>query len=260
MAAARRSACSCRDRRAYEERERNKVTYGEVAEELGSVAWGPEPTSRSLGIVVCDDHKMMIDALRFGLDAFPDVDADVRAVSTAEQAVEVCRSVQPDVCVMDVHLGSGTDGIEATRRIREGSPETKVIILSADASEERIVDSLEAGAAGYVPKSEPLSTIVKAIVTVGRGGSVIDLSDLPGMIERTSRARAARAEVGRKLERLTAREREVLGLLRHGKSNPDIAQELFISSRTVDTHIQNILRKLRLHSRLEAATFAMRHL
>jgi len=213
-----------------------------------------------LSVVVCDDHQLLTDALHMTLGAAAEVELAEESVSTGEEAVKLCERLRPDVCVMDLHLGAGLDGIEATRRIRTASPMTKVIMLSADTREELAIDALEAGAAAFIRKSELLVEVASAIVTVGHGGSVLDPNELTGLIQRTSRARSNRADVRRRLDRLTPREREILGMLADGKSNTKISRELFISRRTVDTHIQNILRKLDLHSRLEAATFASRHL
>jgi DNA-binding NarL/FixJ family response regulator len=211
-------------------------------------------------VVVCDDHRLLTDALQIAIDSNPDVELAAPPVVSGEDAIKLCAGLHPDVCVMDVHLGSAMDGIEATRRLRSVAPVTKVIVLSADHAEERVLDALEAGAAGYIPKSKPLLAVVDAIMTASHGGTVVDATELPGLIERTHRSRAERANAERRLRRLTRREREILGMIRNGTSNKDIALSLYISRRTVDTHVQNALRKLECNTRLQAAAFAARHM
>jgi DNA-binding NarL/FixJ family response regulator len=211
-------------------------------------------------VVLCDDHRLLTDALEMVLDSSPKVELAAPPVASGEDAIRLCADLRPDVCVMDVHLASDLDGIEATRRVRAVAPVTKVIMLSGDLADEHMLNALEAGAVGYIPKSRPLSAVVDAIVTAGQGGSVIDAGELPGLIERTHRSRVERADAERRLHRLTRREREILGMLRDGTSNTDIAEILYISRRTVDTHVQNILRKLDCHSRLQAAAFAARYM
>jgi DNA-binding NarL/FixJ family response regulator len=209
-----------------------------------------------LSVVICDDHPIVLDALRMAVVSSPQLVLAAVPVTRAEDAVETCRRVTPDVCVIDVNLATRWQGIEATRDICRVSPDTNVLVLSAFATDETVFSAIEAGAVGFVHKGEPVPAVVAAIVDVGRGRTVLDHEALPGVLQRASAERSARADAQRKLGCLSAREGEVLDLLRAGKRNDDIAADLFISTRTVETHVQHILRKLGVHSKLEAVALA----
>lgn len=209
-------------------------------------------TQAPVSVIICDDHPIVSDALKIAVTASPSLVLAADPVSRAEELVAICRRVQPDVCVIDVNLGGEPDGIEATRSVRDVASNTKVLVLSAYTSDETILSAIEAGADGFVHKGEPVRSVLQAIVDVGRGRSVIDRDALLGLVHRASRERAERAEVLERVEQLTRREREVLELVRGGAPNDEIARRLFVSPRTVESHVQHILRKLGVHSRLEA--------
>jgi DNA-binding NarL/FixJ family response regulator len=213
---------------------------------------------RRVSVVVCDDDVVLTDALALAVSFSADIDM-YAAVHTAREAVDACSRFQPDVCLIDIHLGADLTGLDATRRLRTASPTTKIIIVSGDKSDEAILGSIEAGAVGHVHKSDGLQAVISAIRQVADGESLIDHGRLPALLERTSRERARRAEVELRMVGLTKRERAVLSLLGEGAGNNEIADTLYISQRTVETHVQNLLRKLGVHSRLEAVAIALRH-
>jgi DNA-binding NarL/FixJ family response regulator len=194
---------------------------------------------RSVTLLICDDHKILTDALAtvVGLDESLELVAD--PVHDAETAIEVCSETLPDVVLMDiVFKGGGLSGIDATRKIKEVSPSTKVVIMTAHDDDRLLVEAVEAGADGEV---------------------LIDPATLTRLLAQVAREREILREATMLLDDLTDREREILQLLAEGMRNDDIAAKLFISPQTVQTHVRNILGKLRVHSKLEAVAFAVKH-
>jgi DNA-binding NarL/FixJ family response regulator len=216
-------------------------------------------TSQPSTIVICDDHKILTDALAMVVER----DADLRLVAppvhTAEQAVEICREHHPDVVLMDIVFKSGIDGIEATRRIKETSPATKVVIMTAHDDERLLVDAVEAGASGFLGKDEAADEVLAAAKAAADGEVLIDPVTLTRLLHQVAREREARRDAQQLLNSLTEREREILELLSRGMRNDDIAHKLYISPQTVQTHVRNLLAKLGVHSKLEAVAFAVRH-
>lgn len=213
---------------------------------------------QAISVVICDDDLVLTDSLSLVLASAEDV-STVGVAARGDQAVQMCSTLRPDVCVMDINLHSEPNGLEATRLIRAAVPATKVLVLAADKTDERVVSAIESGAVGFVHKGEGLQAVVSAVREAARGGSLFDHDRLPALIQRAAGERASRIEIQERMARLTGREREVLSILQAGAGNPEIAGLLFISPRTVETHVQNLLRKLNVHSKLEAVAFAMRH-
>jgi two-component system NarL family response regulator len=143
--------------------------------------------------------------------------------------------------------------------IREAVPSCRVLILAGQADLRSLMDSLEAGADGYLTKDRPLADLVDAVRALGRGESVVPPTMLGKLIDRLLHRRREQDDAFRRLAQLSRREREVLALLAAGCDNNAIAQTLIISPQTARTHIQNVLKKLRVHSRLEAAAFVRRN-
>jgi DNA-binding NarL/FixJ family response regulator len=212
----------------------------------------PSNGYQNVRVLICEDHRLVADAFALAVRATHDLDLVGDPVASAEAAIEIADRERPDVSLVDVYLEGATNGIEATRQIRAVSPQTRVVVLSGDRRDERLVDAFEAGASAFLYKGEPLGRLIDAIRDVGRGRTLIDDDSMPALLERTRSARARRSDVDRRFARLTPREREVLMALRSGTSNDAIAQTLRISRRTVDTHVQNILRKLGVHTKLQA--------
>lgn len=207
----------------------------------------------NIRVIVADDHHLVREALARTLDGAEDMEC----IGTAKDGAEIVKLAQkllPDVAIIDVSM-PGMDGIEATRRIKSTCPSTAVLILSAYKFEHYVVASIEAGADGYVLKSNmPSKGLVNAVRTVHDGASVLDRE--PSELLRRLAIGKGKQEVNQ--GELGRRELQVLKLAAKGMSNKQIAIELHISDQTVGTHFVNIFRKLEVKSRMEAVLYALR--
>jgi DNA-binding NarL/FixJ family response regulator len=202
-------------------------------------------------VVVVDDHPIV----RQGLVAFLGTRGDIEVVGEAadgDQAVAAVARLRPDVVLLDLVMPN-VDGVEATRRIRRLVPQTRVLVLTSFAAEDHVMDAVRAGAAGYLLKDVEPADIAAAVRAVHRGDAFLHPEAAAHVI-------AAVAGDGRQavLERLTPRERDVLGLLGDGRTNREIARALTVSEKTVKTHVSNILAKLDVRDRTQAALIAVR--
>lgn len=201
-------------------------------------------------LVIGDDHSVFLDAMSAVLVQHG---FTVTVAPTRADTVRHVLGEKPDVCLIDRHFAED-DGIEVIAEMVAGSPGTKVLVLSADPDTEAIMQALHAGAAGYLHKTRGVSALTAAIGRVMRGEVVVDVPKVP------SARRAPREDDAHRLAAyLTARERQCLELLVEGLDTAAIATKLGVSRATVRTHIQSVLTKLGVHSRLEAASFASRH-
>jgi NarL family two-component system response regulator LiaR len=202
-------------------------------------------------VLIADDHPIV----RRGLRAFLELQDSVEVVGEAADGEEAVRQVEallPDVVLMDLVMPR-LDGIEAIRRIREVSPSTRAIVLTSYADDARIFPAVQAGAAGYLLKDVEPSQLLEAIRAVGRGEALLH----PAVAARLMQEFAAnRGQPG--AGALTEREMDVLRLIARGCSNKEIAVELVLSEKTVKTHVSNILAKLHLADRTQAALYAVR--
>ena len=216
-------------------------------------------TQRRVTLLICDDHKILTDALAtvVGLDRTLDMVAP--PVHDAETAIVLCAEHLPDVVLMDIVFKGGMSGIEATRQIKEMSPATKVVIMTAHDDERLLVEAVEAGASGFLSKDEAAEEVLAAAKAAADGEVLIDPATLTRLLAQVAREREEQRDAHGLLNDLTDREREILQLLAEGMRNDDIAAKLFISPQTVQTHVRNILGKLRVHSKLEAVSFAVKH-
>ena len=217
-------------------------------------------TDRIVSLLICDDHKLLTDALAtvVGLDG--ELQLIAPPVNTPEEAIRLAEEHLPNVVLMDiVFKGDGMSGIDATRRIKEASPSTNVVIMTAHDDERLLVEAVEAGASGFLSKDEAAVEILAAAKAAADGEVLIDPATLTRLLAQVARQREEQRDALALLGDLTDREREILGLLAQGKRNDDIARELYISPQTVQTHVRNILGKLRVHSKLEAVSFAVKH-
>ena len=180
----------------------------------------------------------------------------VGQAGTVADAIAEARKMKPDVIVMDVRLPDGS-GIEACREIREAQPETKVIILTSYADEEAVFASILAGAAGYVLKQTRGAVLADAIAAAARGESLLDSAVTQKVLERMRKASEKKQDDP--LDALTDQERKILALIADGKTNKEIASEVFLSDKTVKNYVSNILNKLNLRRRSEAAAYIARH-
>jgi two-component system, NarL family, nitrate/nitrite response regulator NarL len=204
-------------------------------------------------ILIVDDHALFAEAIRLTLDAHG-VDV-VGIVHTVEEGLEAVHRLRPDVALVDIGLPDGS-GLALGERILEDLPETKVVALSALGDPRAVRDALKIGFHGYIIKDTSISKFVNAIEAVLSGEVVVPRALAPRVAGKQTSDEQAVALL---VDQLTPRERQVLELLVEGASGQTIARTLGISPNTVRTHVQNVLTKLQVRSRLEAATFAVRH-
>ncbi len=206
-----------------------------------------------LTVLITDDHTLVRQGIRALLAAQPDIEV-VGEAATGEAAVELARQHAPDVVLVDV-LMPGMGGIETARRLKETSPRTQVLILTSSHEEEHIVPALRAGALSYLLKDASAEELVQAVRRAAAGEATLHprvASQVVRLLREPSRERPpAHAD-------LSEREREVLLLIADGASNADIAERLAVSEKTVKSHVSNILGKLHLDDRTQAAVFAWR--
>lgn len=203
-------------------------------------------------VVLGDDHAVFLDALSAVLTELGC--AVTKATTVAGTVREVCAR-KPDLCLIDRHFAVPDDGIDALSQIVAASPATKVLILSAAGEHSAVRRAMQAGASGYVHKTRGVAVLKQTIERVLRGDVVVEV---PACAD--SRPAAQRQEDAARLAAyLTARERQCLQLLVKGQDTAAIASSLGVSSATVRTHVQALMTKLGVHSRLEAAAFAVRH-
>jgi DNA-binding NarL/FixJ family response regulator len=208
-----------------------------------------------LRILLVDDHEVVRLGLKALLSRHESFDV-VAEAGSATEALSQAEAHHPDVVVMDIRL-PGKSGIEATREILAVLPETKVIILTSFAEEELLFDAITAGAAGYVLKQIGSDDLIIALEKVGRGEALLDPAVTQKVFNRVKEA--ARSAEDAAFSELTDREIEILAQIADGKSNKEIAAQVFLSEKTVRNYVSTILGKLNLSSRTEAATYAVRH-
>jgi DNA-binding NarL/FixJ family response regulator len=216
-------------------------------------------SDRVVSMLICDDHKILTDALALVVGLDKSLQMVAPPVHDPESAIAIAAELLPDVVLMDIVFKGGMSGIEATRKIKEVSPSTKVVIMTAHDDERLLVEAVEAGASGFLGKEEAANEVLQAAKAAAEGEVLIDPSVLTRLLHQVAREREARREATSLLDDLTDREREILQLLAEGMRNDGIAEKLFISPQTVQTHVRNILGKLRVHSKLEAVAFAVKH-
>jgi NarL family two-component system response regulator LiaR len=202
----------------------------------------------TIRILIVDDHSVVRQGLRMFLSLDPEIEVVGEANNGAE-AVEIVKKVKPDVVLMDL-LMPVMDGIEATKIIRRQDPDTEVIALTSVLEDNAVVGAIRAGAIGYLLKDTEAGELVQAIKAAASGQ--VQLS--PKAAERLMREIRAPESP----EKLTERETDVLRLLAEGMANKEIAKELTISETTVKTHVSNILMKLDVPSRTQAALYAVK--
>ncbi len=210
-------------------------------------------------LLICDDHKILTDALAMVVERDGSLRMIASPVHVPEEAIELCRVHQPDVVLMDIVFKGHMDGIKATRKIKEVSPATKVVIMTAHDDDRLLVEAVEAGASGFLGKEEAANEVLSAAKAAAEGEVLIDPATLTRLLHQVSKEREARRDDEALLGELTDREREILQLLAEGMRNEGIARKLFISPQTVQTHVRNLLAKLGVHSKLEAVAFAVKH-
>jgi DNA-binding NarL/FixJ family response regulator len=211
-------------------------------------------TDGRVRVVIVDDDDLM----RAGLRAVLSSDESIEVVGEAANgraATPVARSARPDVLLMDVRMPD-LDGIAATREVLAAAPDTRVVILTTFEQDDYIFGALRAGASGFLLKRTTPEDLVAAIHTIAGGDSLLSPSVTRRVIDRMARQPPPDTAAHKRLEHLTPREREVLGLIARGLSNGEIAVALVVEESTVKTHVKRILGKLRLRDRVQAVIFA----
>jgi two-component system response regulator NreC len=205
-------------------------------------------------ILLADDHRIVRQGLRALLEAEPDFSL-VGETGDGLEAIQLAERLQPDVIVLDLMM-PGINGLEATRQISDNCPQTRVVILSMHADEAYVLEALRNGASGYVLKDSSADDLVRAVREVEAGRRYLS----PPLSERAIEAYTRKAQETSldPYEKLTNREREVLHLAAEGHSSTEIAERLSISSRTVETHRANMMRKLDLHSQTDLIRYALK--
>ncbi len=209
-----------------------------------------EPDTTRVRVMVVDDHPVWRDGVR------SDLEASGKAVVVAEasdggEAIERAREAMPELVLMDLNLPT-VRGVEAIRRIVEESPHVKVLVLSASGEEADVLEAVKVGASGYLLKSATSAELADAVARVRAGEPVFSPSLAALVLGEFRRMSAVATEPG-----LTARETEVLKLVAKGYAYREIADKLFISTKTVQNHVQNILTKLQLAGRYELMRYAI---
>ena len=210
-------------------------------------------------ILIVDDHRLLRDGLAALLSQADDIEI-VRSVPSGEEAISLFPTLKPDVILMDIMMG-GMTGIEATRWIKEQDPQAKVILISSEIKKELVTAGIQCGIDGYVPKDVDLNVLREAIRTVRSGGRYFNEAITNLVFEDFYQKKKITNTQGKVTlpNDLTKREQEVLALVASGKTNQEVADELFISIKTVDTHKNHILDKLGLKNTAELVRYAIKN-
>jgi two-component system, NarL family, response regulator LiaR len=207
---------------------------------------------KMIRVVFVDDHEMV----RIGVSAYLSAQPDIEVVGEAadgKKGVELVLELRPDIILMDLVMKE-MDGIEATRQIIEQWPEAKVIIVTSFLDDEKVYPALEAGATSYMLKTSKADEIANAVRATYHGQSVLEPEVTGKMMVKMRQKHQHLLH-----EELTSREMEILMLMAEGKTNQDIADELYIALKTVKTHVSNILSKLNVQDRTQAVIYAFKH-
>lgn len=203
-------------------------------------------------VLLVDDHEMV----RLGVSSYLSTQPDIEVVAEAEdgkKGMELALRLRPDIILMDLVMEE-MDGIEATREIIKQWPEAKIVVVTSFLDDEKLYPVIEAGAISYLLKTSRASDIANAVRATYNGNSILEPKVTGRMM-----SKMRQKDVHQLHEDLTERELEILLLMTEGKSNQDIASELFITVKTVKTHVSNILNKLNVSDRTQAVIYAFRH-
>ncbi len=207
-------------------------------------------SGKPVRILIVDDHEVVRLGLKSLLERRPGF-LIVGEAGGMEEAIRVARRSEPDVVIMDIRLPDGS-GVQACREIREARPATKVIMLTSYADDEALFGSIMAGASGYLLKQTRGQALAEAIQRVAAGESLLDPTVTNRVLERMRQMATGETD---ELSSLSPQERKILILIAEGKTNKEIAEEIYLSDKTVKNYVSSILSKLNLHRRAEAAAF-----
>jgi DNA-binding NarL/FixJ family response regulator len=214
---------------------------------------------KEIKLLVVDDHTILRDALTSMLNQVAGIIV-VGGLSSAEEVINQYKTFNPDIILMDIVMSGAMTGLEATRWIKEQSPAIKVIIISSEIKKEYVSTGIKCGIDGYLPKDTDKTTLIEAIKAVSNGEKYFNKAITNLIFEDYYKSEKTGTKRGRKVSLdLTKREHEVLELVASGKTNQEVADELFISIKTVETHKTNILEKLGLKNTVELVRYAIKH-
>ena len=218
----------------------------------------PEAGARDapIRVVIADDHPVVREGLRSFLASRPGLDV-VGEAADADGLVDAAERLQPDVALVDLMMPGG--GIEAIHRLQSLAAPPRALVLTSFVGDDQVIPALRAGAVGYLLKDVDPADLEAAIRTVHAGGALLSPSMAARVIDEVRAPQPSAAADDDRLDRLTPREREVLAALAQGRTNREIAAELYVSEKTVKTHVSSVLAKLRVADRTQAALYAVRH-
>jgi DNA-binding NarL/FixJ family response regulator len=209
----------------------------------------------TIHVLIADDHDLVRAGLKAALRGQPEFSV-VGEARSGEEAIREAHQLQPDLVVLDVRMGA-LDGIEACRQIRAERPETNVLMLTSYSDERAVMAAILAGAGGFMLKDVQTSELLEAMRIVGKGGKTLDPMSSAAVIDQIRQGRVMSKE-DRVAMQLTERELTILELIAEGLTNREIGDRLYLSEKTVKHHVSDILGKLGVSRRIEAAAFALR--
>ncbi len=213
-------------------------------------------TQEKVRLIIAEDEARLREHLQAILMRHDSLDL-LGSAADGEQAVQLAMQFEPQVALMDIRMPR-MDGIEATRRIKSALPSVQVVIWTIFGDDQNVFEAIKAGAIGYLLKDSPPDTIVQSILSAAHGESILHPTVAARIITEFQRQSARMPQAAHLFSELTARELQILKMIAAGKRNREIADELFITEKTVKNYISNILFKLQVNSRTEAALLAVR--
>jgi DNA-binding NarL/FixJ family response regulator len=206
-------------------------------------------------VLVVDDQPVFTEMLQVVLDMQDDIKV-VGMAFTGDEGLKLAIETRPDVLLVDYHM-PGMSGLEVIQQLRAAGEDTTVVVLTADTGEAVMAEAIAAGAAGYITKQQALSEVVQAVRTASEGEPVVPPFMIPRILSHFHHQQQREQQAEMLKARLSAREIEILEQLARGKSNDAISEIFVLSPNTVRTHIQNVIKKMGVHSKLEATTLAL---
>ncbi|MDQ6693970.1 MAG: response regulator transcription factor [Chloroflexota bacterium] len=227
---------------------RDGVSLEEISEEN-------PPREGPIRVLVVDDQPVFTEMLRFVLDSEPDIKV-VGMAFTGDEGLALALQERPDVLLVDYHM-PGLTGLEVIQGLKEAGENLTVVVLTADTDEAVMAEAIAAGAAGYITKQQALNEVVQAVRTASQGEPVVPPFMIPRILSHFHKQQQKEHQAELVREKLSAREIQILEQLARGCSNDDISEVFVLSPNTVRTHIQNVLKKMGVHSKLQATTMAL---
>lgn len=213
------------------------------------------PREGPIRVLVVDDQPVFTEMLRVVLDMQDDIEV-VGMAFTGDDGLKVALEVQPDVLLVDYHM-PGMTGLQVIQGLKAAGENPTVVVLTADTDEAIMAEAIAAGAAGYITKQQALNEVVQAVRTASEGEPVVPAFMIPRILSHFHRQQQKDQQAEGLREKLSAREIQILEQLARGASNEEISEVFVLSPNTVRTHIQNVLKKMGVHSKLQATTLAL---